>query len=293
MAPDTLRNEHLQIAVVRDGAELASITDASGTEYLWQGDPLIWSGRSPILFPIVGRLAGDTYSCAGKVYSLPQHGFARRKTFRRVEDVGNQLSYALASDDGTRAMYPFDFMLNVTYRLEGNSLRAGYRVINLDRKPLPFSIGAHPGFSCCRQRGDALEDYSLEFGQVEIADTCLIRDGLIAVNETRRVLTNEKTIPLTKTLFDANALVFMNLASSSITLRSRRHPATVKVDFPGFPCLGIWAKPAAPFVCIEPWFGYADPVGRNPGSPLETKPGIIILPPEQSFACEWRATVTS
>lgn len=291
METDTLRNEFLRIAVKRLGAELTSITDAHRTEYLWQGDPLVWGGQSPLLFPIVGRLAGDAYSFAGKTYSLPQHGFARRKLFRLAERSDDALTYSLESDESTREAYPFDFDLTVSYRLDGKSVRAGYSVHNRDCRPLPFSLGAHPGFSCSRHGGDDLEDYYLEFELAETADTCLVRDGLIAVNETRRILANEKILPLTKTMFDDNALVFMNLRSSTVTLRSRRHPDAVRLDFTGFPCLGIWSKPAAPFVCIEPWFGHADPVGRSPASALETKPGIIVLPPGQSFACAWRASV--
>jgi len=292
MTTDTLQNAELRISVNRLGAELAGITDANGTEYLWQADPLIWNGRSPVLFPIVGKLAGDSYSHDGRKYSLPQHGFARRKPFRLTGQRDGCLSYALSSDESTRQAYPFDFSLALSYTLAGNSIRAAYRVTNLDARPMPFSLGAHPGFSCSRHAGDALEDYYLEFEHNETADTCLVRNGLIAVNETRRILADEKILPLTKTLFDDNALVFMNLASSAVSLRSHRHPNIVKVDFPGFPCLGIWSKPAAPFVCIEPWFGHADPTGRNPGSPLETKPGILILQPNLSFECEWRASIT-
>jgi galactose mutarotase-like enzyme len=293
MEIDTLRNEHLQISVKRLGAELTSITDAAGIEYLWQADPRFWTGQSPILFPIVGRLAGDSYSYAGKMYSLPQHGFARRQLFRLYSQSHAHLAYTLTSDASSRGMYPFDYDLIVSYALEGNGFRTAYRVINLDSKPLPFSIGGHPAFSCSWRAGDELEDYYLEFERAEIADTCLVSDGLIDVNKTKMVLANEQILPLTKTRFDNGALIFMNLASSAVTLRSRRHPNTVRVDFPGYPCLGIWSKPAAPFVCIEPWFGHADPAGRSPGSAIETKPGIIFLQPDQSFTCEWRVRITT
>jgi galactose mutarotase-like enzyme len=293
MAPDTLRNAVLQLAVSPEGAELRSITDQHGTEYLWQGDPLVWSGRSPILFPIVGKLAGDAYSHAGKTYTLPQHGFARLMLFSLVAHSNDSLHYSLRSDGCTRPAYPFEFDLTVSYRLEGNKVRVGYRVINLGHGPMPFSIGGHPGFSCAQHSGDVLEDYLLEFEKAETADTRLVSGGLIAVKERRRVLTGERLLSLTRTLFDANALVFMNLSSSAVTLRSRRHAAAVRVDFPGFPCLGIWSKPAAPFVCIEPWFGHADPLGTKPGSPLDTKPGIIMLRPGALFECEWRVTITT
>jgi galactose mutarotase-like enzyme len=292
MTVDTLRNEHVEIAVKRLGAELTSITDADGIEYLWQGDPVVWGGQSPILFPIVGRLTGDSHAHAGDVYALPQHGFARRKSFRLIGHSNERLAYALSADDSSRKAYPFDFDLTLSYELDRSTIRVGYRVTNPGSTPLPFSLGGHPGFSCSWHAGDALEDYFLEFERAETADTCLVRDGLIAVNETRRILTDDRLLPLTRTLFDSGALVFRHLSSSAVTLRSRQHPNRVRVDFPGFPCLGIWSKPAAPFVCIEPWFGHADPVGRSPGSPLETKPGMIVLPPNRSFACGWQMSLS-
>jgi galactose mutarotase-like enzyme len=291
MTPDTLQNEFLRLAVKRTGAELTSIADARGVEYLWQGDPLVWEGQSPVLFPIVGRLAGDSYTHAGRRYGLPQHGFARRKPFTLAERGDGLLRYTLEPDAETRAAYPFAFHLELSYRLLGRSVSVAYAVRNPGAEPLPFSIGGHPAFSCSRHPGDVLEDYSLEFEHAETADAPLIRDGLIAAGETRRILTNQKILPLTNTLFDRNALVFSGLASRAITLRSRRHPAGVRVDFPSFPALGIWSKPAAPYVCIEPWFGYADPVGREPGSPLATKPGIVLLAPGDTFTCAWQATI--
>jgi galactose mutarotase-like enzyme len=252
MEIDTLRNELLQISVKRLGAELTSITDAAGIEYLWQADPRFWTGQSPILFPVVGRLAGDSYSYAGKLYSLPQHGFARRNLFQLGCQCHQRLSCTLTADEISRGMYPFDFELTVSYALEGNGFRTAYRVNNLDCKPMPFSIGGQPAFSCSWRAGDALEDYYLGSEHAEIADTHLVSDGFIVPDKTKRVLANGKILALTKTRFDNGALVFMSLASSSVILRSRRHPNTVRIDFPGFPCLGIWSKPAAPFVARHP-----------------------------------------
>ena len=291
MTPDVVQNETLRIAVRRRGAEVTSIRDAAGTEYLWQGDPRVWEGQSPVLFPIVGRLAGDAYTHAGNRYSLPQHGFARRKEFALLERSDQHLTYALVPDVETRAAYPFAFALEISYRLLGGSVAVAYRVSNPGETALPFSIGGHPAFSCAWRPGDLLEDFSLTFDRPEQADTFLVRDGLIDLDETRPVLAGERTLPLTKTLFDQNALVFGGLASSAVTLASRRHPNRVTVRFPGFPYLGIWSKPGAPFVCIEPWHGHADPTGRAPGGSLETKPGIVILKPGGSFSCEWQASI--
>ena len=55
-----LRNEQLSIIVSEKGAELQSIKDANGKEYLWQADPNFWPRHSPILFPIVCSVNNDT-----------------------------------------------------------------------------------------------------------------------------------------------------------------------------------------------------------------------------------------
>ena len=82
----TLKNEYLTIAVNPMGAELFSVkSNADDHEYLWQGDPTVWNGRSPILFPIAGRLKSDSYRYQGKFYCLPKHGFARRNEIPVME----------------------------------------------------------------------------------------------------------------------------------------------------------------------------------------------------------------
>ena len=66
------------------GGELVSLRDAAGTEYIWEGDPAYWSGRNPILFPIVGGLKDGTVRIGGKPYQMDRHGFARRMEFSVV-----------------------------------------------------------------------------------------------------------------------------------------------------------------------------------------------------------------
>src|SRR5580704_18692348 len=63
------------------GAELSILRDGSGRDLLWDGNPEFWNGRAPLLFPIVGALAGGVYRVADKTYALSRHGFARGKPF--------------------------------------------------------------------------------------------------------------------------------------------------------------------------------------------------------------------
>jgi galactose mutarotase-like enzyme len=286
----TLENSHLTITVKPRGAELCSIRSAAGTEYIWQADPAVWPRHAPVLFPIVGRLANDRYSIDGKSWELKQHGFARDMDFELEERTANSLLYSLLPSEATRRQYPFEFVLRIRYALAKSGLEIGYEVTNAGRTVMPFSIGAHPGFSLALEPGDRMEDYDLQFDRPGPMDTHLLNADHLVSGETVRVLeAGCDAISLRRDLFDRDALIFLGVSSHAVSLRSRRHGHGVGVDFPGFPDLGIWSKPSAAFVCIEPWHGHADPA-QTPGSLME-KPGIIRLAPGRAFACSYRVTV--
>ena len=71
----TIRNDHLKVTVNSLGAELHSIQSADGTEYLWQGNPDVWDGQAPNIFPYVARLTEQKYTYDGKEYTMKIHGF--------------------------------------------------------------------------------------------------------------------------------------------------------------------------------------------------------------------------
>ena len=92
-----LKNEQLSVVVSEKGAELQSIKDASGKEYLWQADPKYWNRRSPILFPIVCSVNDETYRVDGKEYHLPRHGFARDSEFKLIAQSPRKVTFVLES----------------------------------------------------------------------------------------------------------------------------------------------------------------------------------------------------
>ena len=51
----TIKRGGLTAAIDSMGAQLTSLA-LNGNEYLWQGDPAVWSGQAPICFPICGGL---------------------------------------------------------------------------------------------------------------------------------------------------------------------------------------------------------------------------------------------
>jgi galactose mutarotase-like enzyme len=282
----TIEDQQLRINIHPKGAELQSIFHKGRqTEYMWSGDPAFWGKHSPLLFPIVGTLKDNTYYFANKAYHLSRHGFARDREFAVESQSPDSIGFLLRSDEATRAVFPFEFELRVLYRLLPEGLTTTYRINNPGQAPLYFSVGSHPAFRVPIAAGTSYTDYYLEFDQEEDAPRWPIStDGLIE-REPQTLLQRQKTIPLTKELFAKDALVLKGLKSSGISLRSNRTERGLRMEFPGFPFLGIWAAPGADFVCIEPWCGIADSVDSN--QQWTTKEGINRLEAGGAFERTW------
>jgi galactose mutarotase-like enzyme len=255
-----LENDILKISVTSAGAELVEIIyKPTGINYLWSGDSTIWGRKAPVLFPIVGKVKNNQYTYKGKTYTLPQHGFARDKEFKVVEQKSNSIALSLTSDTSTLEVYPFQFELQITYQLEGAKLSTIYKVINKDSDEIYYSIGAHPGFTCPLYSNESYSDYRLVFNQKEQLSRVLLQGGLRSKDYESIVLTeNQKTLPLTMDLFEVkDAIVVKNLKSDVIRLESKNHSHGLEFSFKNYPWFGIWSKPG-PFVCLEPWMGVAD-----------------------------------
>ena len=287
----TIYNDFLTIGADTKGAELMSIkTIKDNVEYLWQADTKVWCRHAPILFPIVGRLNEDKTVIEGETYSMGQHGFARDLEFKIIDKTKKSISYELLYNEDTLKKYPYKFNLLVKYTLIENKLEISYRVKNIDDKVIYFSIGAHPGFICPLFQDEKFEDYFLEFSNKENADIYLFEDGMFSGGRAPN-LKGDTIIPITRELFINDALVYEKLASSSISLNSRKHQRGIKITFQGFPYLGIWSRPQGDgdFVCIEPWFGLAD--FKNSDGIFKNKQGMLSLKAAKSFECKFEIEV--
>ncbi|MES1224505.1 MAG: aldose 1-epimerase family protein [Bacteroidota bacterium] len=282
----TIENDILKVVVKSKGAELDSIYNKNtGLEYMWNADPAFWSKKSPVLFPIVGTLKNDTYYYENKSYSLSRHGFARETDFTVTEQGLTSLTFTLQNNDITMAKYPFLFQFDIIYSISGNKLSVTYKVENRGEKEMYFSVGGHPAFKVPLISGTSYSDYYLEFNNPENAGRWPIsKDGLIEKN-TEPVFNNAKKLALTKGLFYKDALVFKNLNSDKVSLRSDKNTHGLEFDFSGFPFLGIWAFKNADFVCIEPWCGIADSVDTD--QQLVDKEGINKLAANTTFEKTW------
>ena len=282
----SIENRHLKINIHPKGAELQSIYHKDHKlEYLWNGDPAFWGKHSPLLFPIVGTLKEDTYIYQDKTYSLPRHGFARDMEFEVEEQGPDAITLLLKSNDATKANYPFDFELRVTYQLAPKGLATTYSVKNLSSGDMYFSIGAHPAFKVPLVAGTAYTDYTLEFENKETSPRWPItKEGLIE-KPPKPLLRSTRYLPLNKELFLEDALVFKNLSSTTIALKSEKTERGLLLDFTDFPYLGIWAAKNADFVCIEPWCGIADSFDTT--QQLTDKEGINKLASNDIFERTW------
>jgi galactose mutarotase-like enzyme len=279
----SISNAYLTAQINHCGAELISLKNNNGKEFLWEGNPDFWGKQSPVLFPIVGGLKNNTYHYNGVDYQMPKHGFAREMEFELIHQTSDSVIFSLKSSDETTKMYPFEFGLLISYTLENNSLLTDYTVVNHSECQMPFSIGAHPGFAL----SENFENYSLEFEKDELLESYQIEDNLIST-KTEKVVLNDRQLPLNYQLFEIDALIFKKIQSKTLTLLENNDPL-LKVSYHDFPHLGIWTMVNAPFLCIEPWFGYSDTIVQS-GNIFE-KESIQILEADQTFNSQYTIEV--
>ncbi|MFV8355540.1 aldose 1-epimerase family protein [Flavobacterium sp. XS1P32] len=271
----TLKNNTLTAQIQHLGAELISLKSSQGKEYIWEGNPEFWGKHSPVLFPIVGSLKNNTFHHNEKNYELSRHGFAREMEFKLIDSTENSATFSIQSSEETLKVYPFEFELQLIYTLEENNLSIVYKVNNKGKSTMPFSIGAHPAFALPHK----FESYAIAFDTEESLEYYLLENDLIS-NKTKKLEVQNKQIPLNYELFANDALIFKTLKSKSLTILENEDPI-LRVHFENFPNLGIWTKKNAPFICIEPWFGYSD-TNANSGNLFE-KEGIKVLESNGTF----------
>jgi len=276
-----LSSQSLTAAIDPLGAQLSALRDAEGRDLLWDGNPSIWSGRAPLLFPIVGALVGGTYRLDAKTYSLPRHGFARAKRFELVNSSRESASFRLRADAATLEVYPFHFELQVEFALAGASLTVTTHVRNLGHEDMPASVGYHPAFRWplpySRQRGD----HAIEFAEDEPAPVRRLDAAGLLTPEPHASPVAQRRLVLDDALFRDDVVIFDDLRSRHVTYGADSGPR-IRVTFPDAVYLGLWSKPEAPFVCIEPWHGIADPEGFR--GDFRSKPGVFIVPAGASMA---------
>jgi galactose mutarotase-like enzyme len=275
----TIASNELVASINPLGAELWSLKDSEGRQLLTDADPRFWTGRAPILFPIVGSLANNTYRLGNRKFNMPKHGFARRSLFETVGFTKNIVSLRLATSEATFQIFPFEFQLDVDFELTGSTLAILATVTNFSSAAMPFSFGYHPAFAWPLPYGGQAREHRIAFENKEVAPVRRLDpdSGLLTPALHPSPVSGRNYWP-SYTDFSADALIWDRLASRSLRFGVPGLP-NLRIDYPDLPILGIWQKPGARYLCIEPWAGLADPLGFE--GDFHEKRGILILQPNK------------
>jgi galactose mutarotase-like enzyme len=286
----SLGSSELSAQVDPQGAQLSVLRDRSERDLLWNGDPSVWSGRAPLLFPIVGALAAGSYRVDSKTYHLPRHGFARHSKFQVVQSSGTSAVFRLNADDATRELYPFSFQLEIQFAIDGATLSMTTLVRNLGDRKMPASFGYHPALRWPLPYGQERSQHAIEFASDEPSPVRrLDKDGLL-LPERFPTPVVQRRLALQDGLFQNDAIIFDDLRSRAVTYGATDGPR-IRLSFPDAPYLGVWSKPQANFICIEPWHGVADPQGYSGN--FSAKPGVFMVTPGASMAAKLAISLLS
>ena len=276
-----LENEELKIQVSDEGAELCSVYDKrKDREALWTADPLYWARHAPVLFPFVGKVNGGYYTYEGKKYPMGQHGFARDRRFECVEMGESHVTHRLKSDEESWKVYPFDFVLEITHKIEGSCVTVEWKVENPGKKSMYVSIGGHPGFCVTQQTGCTL----VFDGQESLERVSINLEAAAVDAEHPEILKLDNgACSVDAHTFDKDALIFDHGQVKKVSLADTDGTNLVTMLCPDALSVGIWAPAGgeAPFICLEPWIGRCDNVGFD--GELKDKFDVQSLEPGKSF----------
>ncbi|MDJ0737530.1 MAG: aldose epimerase [Nostocaceae cyanobacterium] len=265
----TEENSNSQLEVVPARGGIITRWRIQGEEILYLDEErfanpeLSVRGGIPILFPICGNLPDNTYTHNGKQYSLKQHGFARDLPWSENLQQ-TKFSLILNSNQQTRAVYPFDFKLAFTYKIQGNTLEIQQQYTNLGSEPMPFSAGFHPYFAIADKNQLELE---------------------IPAQSYQNQITKENhpfngTFDFSQDEIDV-AFKQVSAQSAAVIDHSRKLKLTLDYD-PIFSTLVFWTVKGKDYYCLEPW--------TAPRNALNTGEQLTVLDPGATCTANIRLT---
>lgn len=289
----TITNGIIRAQIDTKGAELISL-QKDGKEYIWQRNPEFWKDCSPILFPVVGRSKDKILNIKGKDYPMPSHGFVQYTELTVEAESETAVTLSMTQSEETKKLYPWDFKFLVTYSLEGAKLTVALRVENTDDEAIMFGIGGHPGFNLPMNDGESFEDYCLEFEkEEELYSNRVLDNGYISATQKDLLLSEGTRLPLTRSLFNHDAIIFEDIASKWVKLIHQKSQKGIRFCYDGFPIFAAWTREepydGATFLCLEPWIGMG--IRDNEGYTLEEKYGIKTLLSGEDFTVSFSAEI--
>ena len=285
-----LENDALSVRVSPVGAELQSVV-CGGVERMWSGDPAVWGRRAPLLFPLIGRLRDGWYANGGERVDAPMHGFCRDRAFAAEQVSGTHARFETTSDEGTRAVFPFDFRLRVDFSLEGATIVKAHTVENAGEVPMPFELGGHEAYATRLMPGERMVDCFVRFEDIDKLEMFGMDEAGILTLPKVEVPLEDGRLTKTPEQLGIDTVVLENVPGGRVVLASAANPHEVEVEFPNFPYLGIWTKAGqddARYLCLEPWSALPD--AHFSPRELAEKPGVRVLAPGERATLAYRMT---
>lgn len=270
-----IKNNLVRVLISEKAAEIHSFYDLQNKiEFMWQGDEAYWSGRNPILFPIVGNTFNKIYKLDEKTYSFDNnHGFVRNSMFNVIDKGKDFIILGLDENENTLRQYPFKFNLQVIYQLNGKRLTITYTVKNKNKADMPFNFGMHPAFNVPFGFNESFMDYKIIFSNNENQ-----------INLLGPYHLKGKECFLNYDIFKENeTLCFEYLKSSYVKLTNGIN--AVKMGITGYRWFAIWTKINAPFICLEPWHSHGD--FKEGDNDFYSREGTIILEKDKSYTTSY------
>lgn len=273
-----LKNTDFTVTISLKGAELQSILDKNGREWLWQGNPDIWQGQAPLLFPVIGRLKDGSYTHEGATYEINKHGFARDMVFSLRSQDKDSISFHLSDTEETRKLYPFSFDLEVEYHLEGNKLKKTHRIANKGQEKMYYELGGHDAYNLCFSDGETMSDCHFSFPKEKTLSLWDFDSQLMLIPEKREIPLKNGLLSVKSSDFGLDCLILEELKEHFVSLQDGKGNTRITMECSDFPILTLWTadKPVdTNYVCIEPWTSLPD--GIFMGRDLKEKQGIRCL----------------
>jgi len=257
-----LKNEYLTVGIETFGAEIRSVKNSDGFEYMWNADEKYWKRTAPVLFPFVGSLRDKKYEHAGKTYEMGQHGFARDMEFKLISHTETSALFGIKANADTLKKYPFDFSLKIGYELVDDEIKVIWNVINEEPDDnMYFSIGAHPAFMCPTDGSYDKEGYGIRLHNSDdgVLFSRITPDGLMKNTKRELKVDENGYIPINNGFFSAGVYIIEGYQANGVSLVDKNGNDYLTVNFDA-PLFGIWSPDGkdAPFICIEPWYGRCD-----------------------------------
>ncbi len=261
----TIHNKLMTVTISPIGAEVQSVLDNKGREWMWQGDPDVWEYHAPVCFPFVARLRDCSYTYRGETYNIPIHGFARDLPFTCTEQSATTISFLLEANDFTREQYPFEFSLEITYSLKGQILEKSHKVSNKGTDVMWYELGGHDGYAMGFTPEEDFHKCSLEIPGVTELSAYLSDENIMMTPKKKDIPMKDGRFSLDHNANGCGSYPLEKLPQRGISLLDQEGNVKLRVAFPDFDHLTLWSADPSRFFCIEPWTSLPDCtfVGRD------------------------------